>query len=421
MNYRNKPVLFIQPPNLCKTFTRSGSVYPPLGLCQLAAVDKNNCIQILDAEGLGLSIKETENLIKRINPKIIGLTATSFTLDIVEKWAHFAKSFGANVIVGGPHASLSPINTFQECPSVDFIVRGEGEVIINEVIAKILNQKETEFLKGVCERKGNEIHISDEILKVKDFEKLPFPILSSMPIGNYWCPDAINRPMVTMMTTRGCPYRCEFCSSPEVMGKKIRGWSVEQVIKELAYLHFELGVKEISFVDDVFTINRKRTIELCNRIIESQVKITWFCNARADHINEEVADVMKKAGCHQTYLGFESGSQKILDIIRKGTTVERLTLGANILKNYGIARSIGFVLGLPGETDETVSQSIELAKKLQPERLQFTRFTPLVGSPLEDFKMKENGFHKKGGDQVGLWIEKAYQECQGVSWGKESW
>ena len=421
MNFRNKPVLFIQPPNLCKTFTRSGSVYPPLGLCQLAAVDKNNCIQILDAEGLGLSIKETENLIKRLNPKIIGLTATSFTLDIVEKWAYLAKSFGATVIVGGPHPSLSPINTFQECPSVDFIVRGEGEVIINELIAKILNQKETEFLKGVCERKGSEIHISDEILKVKDFENLPFPILSSMPIDNYWCPDAINRPMVTMMTTRGCPYRCEFCSSPAVMGKKIRGWSVEQVIKELAYLHFELGVKEISFVDDVFTINRKRTIELCNKIIENQIEITWFCNARADHINEEIAEVMKKAGCHQTYLGFESGSQKILDIIRKGTTVERLTLGANILKNYGIARSIGFVIGLPGETDETVCQSIELAKKLQPERLQFTRFTPLVGSPLEDFKMEENGFHKKGDDQVGLWIKKAYQKCQGVSWGKESW
>ena len=222
MNFRNKSVLFIQPPNLCKTFTRSGSVYPPLGLCQLAAVDRNNCIQVLDAEGLGLSIMDAENLIKQINPKIIGLTSTSFTLDIVEKWACFAKSFGATVIVGGPHPSLSPINTFQECPSIDFIVRGEGEVIINELIEKILSKGGIEFLNGVCERKGSEIHISDKILKVKDFENLPFPILSSMPIDNYWCPDAINRPMVTMMTTRGCPYRCEFCSSPAVMGKKIR-------------------------------------------------------------------------------------------------------------------------------------------------------------------------------------------------------
>jgi anaerobic magnesium-protoporphyrin IX monomethyl ester cyclase len=421
MKSKNKPVVLLQPPNLCKTFTRSGSVYPPLGLCQLAAVDRNNLIQVFDAEGEGLTDEQTENLLKELQPTAVGLSATSFTLEIIEKWAKFCKTINAKVIVGGPHPSLSPLNTFEKCPSIDFIVRGEGEVVINELIEMILTENFDRQLSGVCSRSGNDLHIDNEILKVNDFSKLPFPDLSNMPIHNYWCPDAINRPMVTMMTTRGCPYRCEFCSSPAVMGKKIRGWSVAQVIEELEYLHFDLGVKEISFVDDVFTINRKRTVELCNKIIESQIKITWFCNARADHINEEVAGVMKKAGCHQAYLGFESGSQKILDIIRKGTTVARLTLGSNILKSYGISRSIGFVLGLPGETDETVSQSIELAKKLRPDRLQFTRFTPLVGSPLEGFKMEENGFHKKGDDQVGTWIKKAYQECQGDTWGKESW
>ena len=411
----------MQPPSLCKTFTRSGSVYPPLGLCQLAAVDRNDVIQVFDAEGEGVSIEKTEDFLIEIRPKIVGLSATSFTLGIVERWAHFCKSLGAVIIVGGPHASLAPKHTFDSCPSIDFIVRGEGEVVINDLIEQILNNQFDQNLAGVCRRKENEIYIDSEILQVKDFTELPFPKLINMPIHNYWCPDAISKPMITMMTTRGCPYRCEFCSSPAVMGKKIRGWSVQQVVDELKFLNIELGVKEISFVDDVFTINRTRTIELCNEIIKQELKITWFCNARADHIDDEMAKVMKLAGCHQCYLGFESGSQAILNNIKKGTTVEKLEKGAEILKKNGINRSIGFVFGLPGENNDSIRASIKLAQKLKPERLQFTRFTPLVGSPLEHYKIIENGFHKQGNDQVGVWISEAYKECQADSWGKESW
>ncbi len=421
MKSKNKPVVLLQPPNLCKTFTRSGSIYPPLGLCQLAAVDRNNLIQVIDAEGEGLTNEQTENLLKEIQPKIIGLSATSFTLELIEQWAKFCKTINTKVIVGGPHPSLNPLNTFEKCPSIDFIVRGEGEVVINELIELILTENIDRQLPGVCSRRGNNFHIDDEILKVNDFSELPFPDLTLMPIKNYWCPDSVHSPMVTMMTTRGCPYKCEFCSSPAVMGKKVRGWSVQQVIAELKYLHFNLGINEISFVDDVFTINRRRTLELCNEIIKNNLQISWFCNARADHIDDELARAMKLSGCHQTYLGFESGSQIILDNIKKGTTIERLVEGAQILKQNGIDRSIGFVLGLPGENEETVLQSIALAKKLKPERLQFTRFTPLVGSPLENFKNNQNGFHNQGNDQVGNWIKKAYLECQSNSWGKESW
>lgn len=413
---KNKKVVLIQPPNLCKTFTRSGSVYPPLGLCQLASVDNKNIIEVFDAEGHNLTIEQTKNVLVKHKPQIIGLSVTSFTLDIIEYWAKFGKSINATIIVGGPHASLAPKDTLEKCPSVDFVVRGEGELVINSLIDLIFNNKQIQ-LEGVCTRK----YISPIILKVKNFENLPFPKLSNLPFNNYWCPDSISKPMTTMMTTRGCPYVCEFCSSPAVMGKKVRGWSIDQVINELKYLHFELGIKEISFVDDVFTINKKRTKELCVKIVENDIKITWFCNARADHITEELADLMKSAGCHQTYLGFESGSQQILNSIRKKATVERLTEGAEILKKYGIERSIGFVIGLPGENEDTINQSIELAKKIKPERIQFTRFTPLVGSALENHSMINAGFHNKGKDQVGLWIERMYKECGYSDWGKESW
>lgn len=206
------------------------------------------------------------------------------------------------------------------------------------------------------------------------------------------------------------------------MGKKVRGWTVAAVLDELTHLSQKRGVREISFVDDVFTINQRRTLTLCQGMIDRKLNLSWFCNARADQITPELAERMAAAGCHQVYLGFESGSQDILDRIQKGATVEDLERGAERLKEVGIARSIGFVLGLPGESDETVDTSIALAKRVRPERLQFTRFTPLVGSPLEHFRQPGLvGFHQRGKDEVGDWIDRAYAACAGTDWGKESW
>jgi radical SAM superfamily enzyme YgiQ (UPF0313 family) len=416
-----KPVVLLQPPGVVRTFTRSKSIYPPIGLCQLAAVDRNDLISVFDAEGELLNDEQTRSILRTSGCQILGLSATSYTLDFVEKWAFFAKEIGAQVIVGGPHASLAPQDVFLKCPSVDVVVRGEGEMIINELVEHLLGIREHD-LPGVCLKRDEMLYISKEILKVTDFDSLPFPRMDGLPIKNYWCPDAKQSPMITLMTSRGCPHSCAFCSSPAMMGRKVRRWSIEQIMQQLHYLYYELGVREISFVDDVFTINPKVTNELCQAIIDSGMKFTWFCNARADQINPEMARLMKQAGCHQVYLGFESGDQRVLDAIDKKATVERLKLGAQILKQAGISRSIGFVFGLPGETDESIELSIQLAKELKPERLQFTRFTPLVGSPLELYKTEGKGFHSKQRDQVGRWIRKAYKACKNSEhWGQESW
>jgi radical SAM superfamily enzyme YgiQ (UPF0313 family) len=157
-------------------------------------------------------------------------------------------------------------------------------------------------------------------------------------------------------------------------------------------------------------------------MVERGLTLSWFCNARADQVTPQLAEAMARAGCHQVYLGFESGSQAILDRIHKGATVEELERGAALLKTHGIARSVGFVVGLPGETDETVAASIKLAQRVRPERLQFTRFTPLVGSPLEHYKpLGLAGFHQRGADPVGTWVARAYQACRASDWGHESW
>lgn len=417
------PVVLVQPPGVCRTFTRSHSVYPPLGLCQLAATCDPADVCILDAEGLGWDDSQTHAEVRARKPLLVGVTVTSYTLELVERFVAPLRKAEISIIVGGPHASLAPLDVFARCPSVDYVVRGEGEVIFSELVRRLKNGLSLAGIPGLCYRKSDgSIHLDATILQVADFSSLPFPSLQGLPIDRYFCPDAKQRPMLTMMTARGCPHRCAFCSSPSVMGKKVRGWTVAAVLDELTHLSQKGGVREISFVDDVFTINQRRTLTLCQGMIDRKLNLSWFCNARADQITPELAERMAAAGCHQVYLGFESGSQEILDRIQKGATVEDLERGAERLKEVGIARSIGFVLGLPGETDETVEASIVLAKRVRPERLQFTRFTPLVGSPLEHFRQPGLvGFHQRGKDEVGDWIDRAYAASAGTDWGKESW
>lgn len=418
-------VVLLQPPGACRAFTRSGSIYPPLGLCQLAAMAAPDDVAVLDADGLGLDDAQVVRVLERLRPRLVGMTVNSYTLELIERHAAAFASMGLPVMVGGPHASLAPADVFIRCPSVHYVVRGEGEVIFSEIIARLRAGQELDGLPGLCARRPDEgLALDATILQVRDFEDLPFPRLEGLPLDSYTCPDARLRPLVTMMTTRGCPHRCAFCSSPAVLGKKVRGHDVTAVLGELERLRWTLGVREISFVDDVFTVNARRAMHLCEGMIGRGLGLSWFCNARADQITPPLAEVMARAGCHQVYLGFESGSQAILDGVNKGASVEELERGAAILKEVGISRSVGFVIGLPGENDSTVEASIELARRVRPERLQFTRFTPLVGSPLAQYRplgLGRTGFHQQGDDPVGQWIARAYAACSGEEWGRESW
>jgi anaerobic magnesium-protoporphyrin IX monomethyl ester cyclase len=421
------PAVLLQPPGNCRQFTRSGSVYPPLGLCQVAASVPKEFVVVLDADGLGWSPAETEAHLCAARPRLLGLTATTYTLDIVERWAAVAHGLGARVVAGGPHASLDPLGLLRACPSVEAAVGGEGELVFPQIVERALRDEPFDGLLGVTGRTSPANKpvplVALQRTAPPHVEALalnPFPRVDDLPIENYWCPDARRRPLLTMMTARGCPHRCAFCSSPALLGRRLRAWDVDDVLDELTRWRHVLGVREVSFVDDVFTIKPARTLALCAGMVMRGLDLTWFCNARADQVTPEIASAMARAGCHQVYLGFESGSQRILDAIHKGATVDELEAGARHLADAGIARSVGFVIGLPGETDETVAASIALARRVRPERVQFTRFTPLPGTPLSESN-DSTGFHARGDDRVGAWIAECYAECGGHGWGAESW
>ncbi|MGR3913865.1 MAG: B12-binding domain-containing radical SAM protein [Gammaproteobacteria bacterium] len=415
-------MLLLQPPGACREFTRSGSCYPPLGLCQIAAMAGAGDVKVLDADGLRLTYEQTVAEIDRFNPVAIGMTLTSYTFEMIEKYTAPLKEKGYRIIVGGPQASLDPDGTLNKLPSVDWVFRGEPELQVREIINRLRDGDPLHGIEGVCCRVSHGRHHICDMVSVDELSMLPYPSMDGLPVSSYWCPDAKRIPMVTVITTKGCPHKCGFCASPALLGRKIRKWTPQQVVDQLVVLSEEFGIKEISFVDDVFTINKGRLSEICEGIIRKKIDISWFCNSRADQLTLESAKLAKKAGCHQMYLGIESGDPRILSLINKGATVEQLETGAGILKAAGIDRSVGFVVGLPTEDDKSVAESIKLAHRIQPERIQFTRWTPLVASPLYE---KTNGvgqtFHRGGDEQVKCWIAKMYESVKDESWGAASW
>ena len=386
--------LLLQLPGSCKLFTRSNSIYPPLGLCQLAAtVSSQDCI-VIDAEALDYTFEKTVRTVEDRNPVLVGFSVTTMTMHLVESYAAAIRIALPNtlILVGGPQATAAPDTVLAECPSVDLLFRGEGEESFPRVINTLsTNNSRSENLRllsalpGVVNR-STKYPKQVEIQRVKAERfvmepVIPFPLLSDMPLSKYWCPDALRRPMVTFMTARGCPFKCAFCATPQIIGNEVRGWEPIRVVEELERLVTK-GVREVSFVDDLFTAKPARVRELCELMISRKVDLTWFANSRADRVNAALCQLMRQAGCHQIFLGVESGSNKMLKYMRKGENVDMMIRGAEYLHAAGIKISAGFIIGLPGENDDTVMETITLAKKIRPNRIQFSRWTPLAGSAL---------------------------------------
>lgn len=293
-------------------------------------------------------------------------------------------------------------------------MKGEGEVTFPKIVGLLENLNQSREIRlheiakiaGVVVRdrpQSNDSSIPN--LPKTAFESLPFPDLSASPVYRYQAPDAKQLPMVTMMTQRGCIAQCAFCNTPKIHGRSIRGWTNDQVIEELKRLKRDHGIRQVSFVDDVFTNRPGGPRKLCESMVAENLQLTWYCNARADQITPKMAKAMKDAGCHQVFLGFESGCDEMLERINKGEKVADLERGARILKEIGITVSVGFIIGLPGETDSSVQKSIDLCLRVQPDRVQFTRYTPIPGHDSTSFHDRDRR------DEVEEWIRKCYEKC----------
>lgn len=365
---------------------------PPLGLASIAAVlEKNNYpVEILDANTLQLSEIETVKKVK--NAYIVGITAMTPHINSAIRIAKGIKQNNPDIIVtmGGPHVTILPQETLANVPEIDIIVRGEGEETIVELYDALENRKPLDSVRGITYRDGGYIKSTQAREPIIDLNALPFPAYHLLPINLYKLhpPHGRRHPYMAMMTSRGCPYKCIYCSKP-IFGSKFRAQSPERTVDEIEYLNKKFGIKEIIFYDDSFTLDKNRIMQLTEDIKNRGLEIAWTCETRVNLVNEELLKNMKNAGCYLIAYGIESGSQMILNELRKGIALDQVTDAINITHKAGIQTVGYFMMGSPEETPETIRQTIDFAKKQQLDFAQFSVTIPFPGTDLYKLYLKE--------------------------------
>jgi radical SAM superfamily enzyme YgiQ (UPF0313 family) len=346
-------------------------------------------VKIIDSNILNYTIGDVDEELRSFNPDVVGITSVTPSIYDAYKVAETAKKVreDCTVVLGGPHATFMPRQTMEECKYIDIIVRGEGEETTRELIEDIEKGAPLNGVKGITFREKNEIIDTEPRLFIKNIDDIPFPSRDLLPMHLYKF-NGVR--YTTMLTSRGCPFKCSFCSSSRLFGGYWRGRSPENVLEEMKTVYEEYGIRNIEFMDDTFTLNQERAEKICDEIIKQGWDISWGASSRVDTLSKRLVEKMKKAGCWIIFLGIESGSQKILDAIGKRITLEQVKKAVKILKDAGIQVLGSFIIGFLQDTTETIKETIKFAKSLNLNYAEFSILTPYPGTPIFDYAKKNN-------------------------------
>ncbi|MFA9454074.1 MAG: radical SAM protein [Candidatus Aminicenantaceae bacterium] len=393
-------ILLINPPaeNLVKTFapealTEEMGFYPPMGLLYVAAGvtqahgDRFQ-IEVLDTQVERMSYAQIERHIAECQPDVVGISCMTFLLIDALKVGRAAKRVDPkiHVVMGGTHPSIYPEEMASQ-PDIDSIVMGEGEHTFAELLSALEESRSLEGIAGVGYKQNGRVVINPARGFIQDLDSLPFPDRNLLPTEKYY--NVLGDSKVTMtslVTTRGCPFRCTFCTNKD--GKACRMRSPENVVQEIEACYAR-GVTDFDIIDDTFTINKKRALAIADLILEKGLKITMDLRARVDTVDQEVLDRLAEAGCNRIRFGVESGDPGVLENIQKGITLEQIRAAYSMARKAGMVTFAYFMLGMPGETAVEIKKSLDLAKELRPDFAQFLIFTPFPATPVYDEGMEK--------------------------------
>jgi len=380
---RKKKIVLVRPNYRNKTRIIS----PPLGIGYLSSyLRKNNIeVKVIDALKDNLDTKEVVRRVLAQKADAVGITClTAFYIEVV-KLSRLLKKKKLRVIIGGVHPTFLPFQTLKDSKA-DFVVCGEGERALLQIMKSNFGNKNTPGVYSLDTLKRNNPVARAKI--VKNLDSLPFPDWEQLDPRSYpKSPHGAvvkNFPIGIIMTSRGCPYMCSFCASQKFYERKIRFRSIDNVIKEIKYLIKNFGIKEIQFEDDNLTLKRPHIEKLCHTLLKNKIKISWACpnGFRADKVDEELLKLMKNAGCYFVTFGIESANPQILKNIHKLETIETIRNAIELTNKVGIQCQGYFIFGLPGETKETIRESIDFAKNSKLSRANFSILDIIPGSEL---------------------------------------
>ena len=373
-----------------KAMAQFGAVTEPLGLAYIAGMlEKNDIpVTIIDAQAEELTIDQVVTLLaKRNKPSIIGITLLTPMFRAVQKLSDaIKKAFPKSLIVlGGPHCTALKGQVLKEITSADMVCIGEGEETMVSIAQGITDGADMDTISGICYRDGDEIKTNAARPYIQNLDTIPPPARHLLPMEKYhltasrvsgssYCP--------TIIVARGCPFSCTYCS--RIFGRTLRLHSIERIISEIDILIERFNIKQLNIEADTLTANKKFLFQLCHALIDGgyNEKIKWTCESRIDTVDQKSLQLMKKAGCWQISYGVETGNQRLLDKINKGTKLEQIEEIFKLTHKSGITIRGFFMLGLPTETREESLATINFAKKIDPLWAQFTITTPYPGTKM---------------------------------------
>lgn len=359
LRYHDKPFNTFIPSFLNKFMSEK---IPALGIMYVAAsLEKAGyTVRFLDSMALGLTAEQTKKAIMDFEPDIVGITAMTVTFLGALEAARLAKECGAIVVMGGPHFSIFPVESMVH-EEIDYAIFGEGEFAMLDLVRALEQKRPVETITGLIWREKGTVRVNKPAI-IDDLEILPIPARHLTPFKRYGLIGA-RKPFATVLTQRGCPFKCGYCATDNPM-RKVRFRKVESVLDEIELLVKDFGTREINFVVETFTLKRDFTIALCDGILKRNINVRWQAPTRVDCVDLELFKLMKKAGCWQIRFGIESGNQTILDLMNKKVTLQMAESAVGMAKKAGL-RTVGyFILGYVDEDEQTVQNTIDFAKKL---------------------------------------------------------
>lgn len=377
---------------------------PMLNLAMLAApvLEKGFSVKILDLDKEENPDQSLADVLARERPAMVGITFTTPLYSAASRLATRVKELlpGVKVIAGGAHATTFP-KEIVATSDFDATAIGEGDFIIRD----LLMNKDWSGIQGLVYKKDGEVVQNGAAQYIENLDSLPFPAWQLYDLRRYTSPSLSTRvsPSGYLETSRGCPWGCVYCNK-NIQGRKFRPKSVKRVVDEMEYM-LRLGFKEIHILDDMFSTDIDRAKQICDEIVKRGMKFPWhpLNGLRVDRVDRELFRKMKAAGCYKVSFGIESGNQNVLDAIGKGITLEQARAAVGMAREIGFETFGFFMLGLPGDTEETMKDTIRFACELKLDFAKFNGMVPLPGTKIFDDWDKKGYLKTKDWDKYNFY------------------
>ncbi len=405
-------IVFVNPPLSTKdrygVKAQSGGQTPPLGLANLAAMTRKSGFEtaIIDAAACRLDYEDIVKTVLANKFDYVGITAVTISIEHAAYLAQMIKKSDKNIIViiGGPHLTALASDTMSRYPQFDVGVIGEADYTIVDLLFALEQKKDLDQVAGLIIRKNGAIVNTPLRKRIDNLDELPKPAWDLLPdLAKYYCPPVhtLKRvPAALLVASRGCPGKCTFCDR-SVFGNTLRTYSAEYTFELIKEFYYKYGIREIQLRDDNFTAFRNRIVGLCEILKREKLDIIWTCAGRVDMVNPDILKMMKETGCWQIWYGIESGSQSVLDAIKKHTTVDQIRKAVQMTRDAGISPCGFFIIGHPTETKQSLEDTINLALELPLDEAHFSFMTPFPGSELysnaDKYGLFENEWSKLSG------------------------